>query len=179
MTKISKNLFLLGILFIVILTFWTFYSFFSSQESFLYWQQSKDEYSLICGYKNEYNKHNITIKASAVEIKTEDLTTRIELASKEAGIDPSHLIRIEPEDARQLPDSYCLEKNTNIEFRNVDYVNLLRFIQLVKGKIENHNIKELRLQSPRDEEYGTKWNVEMTISCRIYSSSPNNPQKAR
>ncbi len=104
-----------------------------------------------------------------------ETTGLIESAAGSAKIDAKNLIRITPEPPRRLADTVYKEKPTHVFFKNISLRQLVTFIYGLLDDRRGLNAKSIRITSPRPEDTGLTWTVELTLTYLIYD--PPNPQK--
>jgi len=104
--------------------------------------------------------------ASEHELLATQTNGLIEKAAMDAGISQKSLVRITPEPARRIEDSPYKEKPSQILLRDVTLKQMVPFVHnlLTAGL----NARAIRLVSPKPEDTGQLWTMEITMSYLVY-----------
>lgn len=104
--------------------------------------------------------------ASEHELLATQTNSLIEKTAIGAGISKRSLIRITPEPARRLEDSSYKDKPSQILLRDVNLKQMVPFIhKLLSAGL---NAKSIRLVSPKPDDTGQLWTMEITMSYLVY-----------
>jgi type II secretory pathway component PulM len=111
--------------------------------------------------------------AQAAALQQPDMARRIEKGAREAGIDPSNIERIAPDEPRRLGDTVYLDSPIQI---TLAHVNMSQLVALLHGLSANTGLagSELRIQSirlgaPRSGAADNSWRAEIVVSYLVYS----------
>jgi hypothetical protein len=104
--------------------------------------------------------------ASEHELLATQTNSLIEKTATKAGMSRRNLIRITPEPARRIEDSSYKEKPSHILLRDVTLKQMVPFVHgLLSAGL---NAKAIRLTSPKPEDTGHLWTMEITMSYLVY-----------
>ncbi|MBN1941694.1 MAG: hypothetical protein JW849_00200 [Phycisphaerae bacterium] len=104
--------------------------------------------------------------ASEHELLATQTNGLIEKAATQAGISKRNLIRITPEPARRIEDSPYKDKPSHILLRDVTLKQMVPFIHnLLSAGL---HARAIRLASPKPEDTGSLWTMEITMSYLVY-----------
>jgi hypothetical protein len=96
----------------------------------------------------------------------------IERAAAASGIvAKDSLERISPQAPRPVGDTAYREQDTEVSLRKVTLQQLVSFLHGLLTSGSGLRAKSIHLSTPRDEELGDRWTVELTLSYLIYDPS--------
>lgn len=104
--------------------------------------------------------------ASEHELLATQTNSLIEKAAIDSRISRKSLIRITPEPARRLEDSSYKEKPSHILLRDVTLKQAVPFVH--KLLTAGLNAKAIRMASPKPDDTGQLWTMEITMSYLVY-----------
>lgn len=97
-----------------------------------------------------------------------ETTGRIEQAATEAGIRQESLAHINPQRPQRIGDSVYKHKPTQVLLRKVTLDQTVKMMHAFGGE-DGLQPVSLRLSSPRRDDTGPLWDVELTLTYLIYA----------
>ena len=99
------------------------------------------------------------------------LAQQIEKAAHSASLNPAALEGVYPQAPRRSDNANYLEYPTTLTWRSIDLASLAVFLHhLTTGT--GLSVHEIRVRLPRTETDSRSWDIEITISYRVFEPAP-------
>lgn len=103
----------------------------------------------------------------------DELNRKIDTWAKQANIESTQIVRIQPREPRRVGDTHYLEQVTELELQETALPNLIQLCQLAEQNGEGLKLSSFRISPSRisaiEDEAKETWSAELALTYLIYS----------
>lgn len=118
---------------------------------------------------------NLDHRPQLASVDTEQsarLTQHIETVAQQAGIEPSHIERVQAQPPRRIEGGPYLRQPTQVLLRQVTLQQLVALLHDLDKTGQSLQVDDFRLIAPHDQVVGDRWRAEFTVSYLRYEPLP-------